>query len=136
MDHLRDKVAVVTEAGSGVGSAIAVALAARGARIVAVDIGDDRLAHAPARRRRIAPPRAGLGRLHRLPDIPRTLTDTERRPPMTDTRPEGLEVLRELLPGIREDVTSLRDGGVADELAGYPAADSARKLAHEALRRP
>jgi 4-carboxymuconolactone decarboxylase len=35
---------------------------------------------------------------------------------MTDTRTEGLKVLRELLPGIGEDVTSLRDGGVADEL--------------------
>jgi 4-carboxymuconolactone decarboxylase len=35
---------------------------------------------------------------------------------MTDTRAEGLKVLRELLPGIPEDVTSLRDGSVADEL--------------------
>jgi NAD(P)-dependent dehydrogenase (short-subunit alcohol dehydrogenase family) len=43
MDNLRDKVAVVTGAGSGIGRAIAVALAARGVRIVAVDIDDDRL---------------------------------------------------------------------------------------------
>ena len=35
---------------------------------------------------------------------------------MADIRTEGLNVLRELLPGIPDDVTSLRDGGVADEL--------------------
>lgn len=44
MDTLRDKVAVVTGAGSGIGRAIAGALAGRGARIVAVDIDDARLA--------------------------------------------------------------------------------------------
>jgi NAD(P)-dependent dehydrogenase (short-subunit alcohol dehydrogenase family) len=41
---LRDKVAVITGAGSGIGRAIARALADRGSRIVAVDIDDDRLA--------------------------------------------------------------------------------------------
>ena len=35
---------------------------------------------------------------------------------MTDNRTQGLEVLKQLLPGIPDDVTSLRDGGVADEL--------------------
>ncbi|HTX64475.1 MAG TPA: SDR family NAD(P)-dependent oxidoreductase [Opitutaceae bacterium] len=44
MDTLRDKVAVVTGAGSGIGRAIACALAGRGARIVAVDIDDGRSA--------------------------------------------------------------------------------------------
>jgi NAD(P)-dependent dehydrogenase (short-subunit alcohol dehydrogenase family) len=44
MDTLRDKVAVVTGAGSGIGRAIACALAGRGAHIVAVDIDDRRLA--------------------------------------------------------------------------------------------
>jgi NAD(P)-dependent dehydrogenase (short-subunit alcohol dehydrogenase family) len=41
MDTLRDKVAVVTGAASGIGRAIACALADRGARIVAVDLDDD-----------------------------------------------------------------------------------------------
>ncbi|WP_253869710.1 SDR family oxidoreductase [Mycobacterium sp. 1164966.3] len=40
---LRDKVAVVTGAGSGIGRAIACALADRGAHIVAVDIDESRL---------------------------------------------------------------------------------------------
>ena len=35
---------------------------------------------------------------------------------MTDTRTQGLDVLRQMLPGIPDDATSLRDGGVADEL--------------------
>jgi 4-carboxymuconolactone decarboxylase len=35
---------------------------------------------------------------------------------MTDSRTQGLHVLKEMLPGIPDDVTSLRDGGVADEL--------------------
>jgi NAD(P)-dependent dehydrogenase (short-subunit alcohol dehydrogenase family) len=41
MDTLRDKVAVITGAASGIGRAIACALAGRGARIVAVDRDDD-----------------------------------------------------------------------------------------------
>jgi NAD(P)-dependent dehydrogenase (short-subunit alcohol dehydrogenase family) len=41
MDTLRDKVAVITGAASGIGRAIACALADRGARIVAVDIDGD-----------------------------------------------------------------------------------------------
>ena len=43
---LRDKVAVITGAGSGIGRAIANSLAARGAHVVAVDIDADRLATA------------------------------------------------------------------------------------------
>jgi len=43
MNTLRDKVAVITGAGSGTGRAIACALADRGASIVAVDIDEDRL---------------------------------------------------------------------------------------------
>ncbi|MGE2815476.1 SDR family oxidoreductase [Mycobacterium heidelbergense] len=43
MDTLRDKTAVITGAGSGIGRAIACTLAARGAHIVAVDIDGDRL---------------------------------------------------------------------------------------------
>jgi 4-carboxymuconolactone decarboxylase len=35
---------------------------------------------------------------------------------MTDTRTQGLDVLKEMLPGIRGSVTSLRDGGFADDL--------------------
>src|SRR5580693_10174574 len=35
---------------------------------------------------------------------------------MTDNRTQGLEVLKQLLPGIPDEVSSLRDGGVADEL--------------------
>jgi 4-carboxymuconolactone decarboxylase len=35
---------------------------------------------------------------------------------MADTRTQGLDVLRKMLPGIPDDVTSLSDGGVADEL--------------------
>ncbi|CDO90456.1 short-chain dehydrogenase [Mycobacterium triplex] len=41
MDTLRDKVAVITGAASGIGRAIARTLADRGARIVAVDLDDD-----------------------------------------------------------------------------------------------
>ncbi|OBH08256.1 MULTISPECIES: SDR family oxidoreductase [unclassified Mycobacterium] len=44
MNTLRDKVAVVTGAGSGIGRAIAGALTGRGAHIVAVDIDSARLA--------------------------------------------------------------------------------------------
>ena len=44
MDTLRDKVAVITGAASGIGRAIARALADRGAHIVAVDIDDDGIA--------------------------------------------------------------------------------------------
>jgi 4-carboxymuconolactone decarboxylase len=36
---------------------------------------------------------------------------------MTDTRTQGLDVFKEMLPGIPDDVTSLSDGGVADELS-------------------
>jgi 4-carboxymuconolactone decarboxylase len=36
---------------------------------------------------------------------------------MADTRTEGLDVLKDMLPGlIPEGVTTLRDGGIADEL--------------------
>ncbi|OIN81908.1 SDR family oxidoreductase [Mycobacterium malmoense] len=41
MDTLRDKVAVITGAASGIGRAIACALADRGARVVAVDIDNE-----------------------------------------------------------------------------------------------
>ena len=41
METLRDKVAVVTGAASGIGRAIACALAGRGAHIVAVDRDGD-----------------------------------------------------------------------------------------------
>src|ERR1700752_2349897 len=41
---LRDKVAVITGAGSGIGNAIASSLAKRGTHVVAVDINADRLA--------------------------------------------------------------------------------------------
>ena len=69
----------------------------------------------PRRRRRVAPPRRGLGRLYRLPDLPRTPMKGDT--PMADSRTQGLEVFKEMLPGlIPDDVTSLRDGGVADEL--------------------
>lgn len=44
METLRDKVAVITGAASGIGRAIAGALADRGAHIVAVDVDDDGLA--------------------------------------------------------------------------------------------
>ena len=44
MDTLRDKVAVITGAGSGIGRAVARTLSDTGAHIVAVDISDDRLA--------------------------------------------------------------------------------------------
>ncbi len=43
MDTLRDKVTVITGAASGIGRAIAYALAGRGAHIVAVDIDNDGL---------------------------------------------------------------------------------------------
>ncbi|UXA05764.1 SDR family oxidoreductase [Mycobacterium sp. SMC-2] len=43
MDTLRDKVAVITGAASGIGRAIARALSDRGAHIVAVDVDDDGL---------------------------------------------------------------------------------------------
>src|SRR5882757_4577837 len=43
MDTLRNKVAVITGAGNGIGRAIACALASRGARIVAVDVDNDRI---------------------------------------------------------------------------------------------
>ena len=36
---------------------------------------------------------------------------------MTDTRAEGLEVFKDLMPGVIPDVPSLRDGGFAQELA-------------------
>ena len=35
---------------------------------------------------------------------------------MTDARTQGLDVLKKMLPGIPDEVTSLSDGGVADEL--------------------
>ena len=35
---------------------------------------------------------------------------------MTDKRTQGLEVLKQLLPGFPAEANSLRDGGVADEL--------------------
>ena len=41
MDTLRDKVAVITGAASGIGRAIARALADQGAHIVAVDLDND-----------------------------------------------------------------------------------------------
>src|SRR5271166_139374 len=41
MDTLRDKVAVITGAASGIGRAIACALADRGAQVVAVDVNND-----------------------------------------------------------------------------------------------
>lgn len=41
---LRDKVAVVTGAGSGIGQAIALSLAGEGARVVATDLRDDAIA--------------------------------------------------------------------------------------------
>jgi NAD(P)-dependent dehydrogenase (short-subunit alcohol dehydrogenase family) len=41
MDTLRDKVAVITGAASGIGRAIACALADRGAHVVAVDVSND-----------------------------------------------------------------------------------------------
>ncbi len=41
METLRDKIAVITGAASGIGRAVARALAARGAHIVAVDLDDD-----------------------------------------------------------------------------------------------
>jgi NAD(P)-dependent dehydrogenase (short-subunit alcohol dehydrogenase family)/alkylhydroperoxidase/carboxymuconolactone decarboxylase family protein YurZ len=40
----------------------------------------------------------------------------ERQKPMADTRTQGLDVLKQMVPGIPDDVTGLRDGGVADEL--------------------
>src|ERR1700742_2739731 len=41
----------------------------------------------------------------------------ERRKPMTDVRAAGLEVFKEMLPGlIPDDATTLRDDGVAGEL--------------------
>lgn len=43
METLRDKVAVITGAASGIGRAIACALAARGAHLVAVDVDGDAL---------------------------------------------------------------------------------------------
>jgi NAD(P)-dependent dehydrogenase (short-subunit alcohol dehydrogenase family) len=44
MDTLRDKVAVITGAASGIGRAIACALAGRGAHVVAVDLDNDGVA--------------------------------------------------------------------------------------------
>jgi NAD(P)-dependent dehydrogenase (short-subunit alcohol dehydrogenase family) len=41
MDTLRDKVTVITGAASGIGRAIACALADRGAHVVAVDVNND-----------------------------------------------------------------------------------------------
>jgi 4-carboxymuconolactone decarboxylase len=35
---------------------------------------------------------------------------------MTDARTQGLDVFKQMVPGIPDDVTSLSDGGVADEL--------------------
>jgi len=49
MDTLRDKVAVVTGAASGIGRAIAHALVGRGARVVAVDVNTDGLGAATDR---------------------------------------------------------------------------------------
>jgi 4-carboxymuconolactone decarboxylase len=65
---------------------------------------------------------------------------------MTDNRTQGLEVLKQLLPGLPDDVTRLRDGGVTLEdieevgyhmagYAGFPAGVSARKLANEVRKR-
>jgi NAD(P)-dependent dehydrogenase (short-subunit alcohol dehydrogenase family) len=48
MDSLDGKIAVVTGAASGIGLALARALAARNARLVMADIDTDRLAHAAA----------------------------------------------------------------------------------------
>lgn len=60
MRTLVDKVAVVTGAGSGIGRAIAGALAARGARIVAVDIDEDRLAQLGGSAAEVLPHRADV----------------------------------------------------------------------------
>jgi 2-keto-3-deoxy-L-fuconate dehydrogenase len=43
-DRLRDKVALVTAAGQGIGRAIAEGLAAEGARVIATDLAEDKLA--------------------------------------------------------------------------------------------
>lgn len=43
MDHYRDKVAIVTGAGSGIGRALAMELAGRGATVVACDLNSERI---------------------------------------------------------------------------------------------
>src|SRR5689334_13500600 len=47
-DPFRDRVAVVTGGGSGIGAALATAFAARGAKLVLADVDDDALARTRA----------------------------------------------------------------------------------------
>ena len=59
MDHLRDRVAVITGAGSGIGRAMAQACAAEGMRLALLDLKRDALeqtAMSPTKRRLSSPP--------------------------------------------------------------------------------
>ena len=47
-NRLKDKIAIVTAAGQGIGKATAIAFSNEGAKVIATDINDNRIAVAPS----------------------------------------------------------------------------------------